>query len=732
MLLTVKIRSAFLGSALIAAMAAGAAALPAHADSPESVLYSFDYSGFSAYQQGNYPDGELTTAPDGSYYLTTSQGGANIYGSVVKIAPDGTVKVLHSFGVGKVGGVADGENPRAGITVAPDGMLYGTTIFGGAYNRGTIFSMTPDGKETILHSFSGGLDGEIPESAIAIGKDGRLYGTTGGGKLAPYGTIYSIYPGGAYFVTQYRFDKSTGPKFGEGPNGDLTPGLGSDMALYGTASAGGAYGQGTVYAFTPGYTDGTGTLTVLHTFLYQPGASYDGANPAYGPLQFDTAGNLYGSTAAGGLDGGGTVFKIDSAQNETILHNFDAGAGGLGANGGVTLASDGNLYGTTQYGGSSAVTSGGAGLIYSLSPSEGSFNIVHTFQATSDDPYDASLPQSRPIEDGAGNLLGASVLGGDANDPGNNYLEGGGTVYKVAAGLPPLSLAAVSVTPSDLTGGSERVTGTVTMSSPAPTGGARIVLSSSDPRVVEVGSAVHVPQGQTTATFNVQSLRDASSTTVTISASYNGSTVTTPITVTPMPAIPELAAVVLSPATQLGGAANGDIDTVYLTGPATANTEVTVTSSDPSVADVVGTPLTVHQGATSYIFHLVTSNVATTQTVTITASLNGISKSAVLTVNPAPHDVSSVSLPNNNVIGGAVTTDNRVHLNGAPNVDTVVTLTSSNPAVASVPSKVVVHAGYTSHVFTITTSAVNGFSYATITATSPDGVSSSDTIYVSP
>ncbi len=306
----------------------------------ESVLYSF--KGGPA--DGEYPFASLISVK-GTLYSTTSQGGANCSpsggcGTVFSITPSGTETVLHSFG-----GSGDGNGPLAGL-INVKGKLYGTTNEGGANGDGTVFSITPSGKEIVRYSFKGGSgDGEFPLPAL-IDVKGKLYGTTVYGGANDDGTVFSIRPSGKETVI-YSF-KGSGD--GERPYAGL---INVKGMLYGTTHLGGANGDGAVFSVTP-----SGTETVLYSFK---GGSGDGEYPYAGLI--DVKGTLYGTTIEGGANGVGTVFSITPAGAETVLHSFGGSGDGEYPYYGGLINANGKLYGTTYFGGTN-----GDGIVFRLSP----------------------------------------------------------------------------------------------------------------------------------------------------------------------------------------------------------------------------------------------------------------------------------------------------------------------------------------------------------------------------
>jgi uncharacterized repeat protein (TIGR03803 family) len=175
---------------------------------------------------------------------------------------------------------------------------------------------------------------------------GNLYGTTNGGGASGAGVVFQIDPSGNETVL-YNF---TGGADGGFPFGGLI----RDSAgnLYGTTNGGGASGAGVVFKV-----DRAGNETMLYSFTGGP----DGGYPLWVVLARDSAGNLYGTTSGGGASGNGVVFKLDPSGNETVLHSFTGGADGSSPFAGVVLGSNGNLYGTTPFGGQT-----NAGIVFEI------------------------------------------------------------------------------------------------------------------------------------------------------------------------------------------------------------------------------------------------------------------------------------------------------------------------------------------------------------------------------
>ena len=262
--------------------------------------------------------------------------------------------------------LTDGANPRAGLVQASNGNFYGTTRAGGASGYGTVFEITPSDELTTLFNFDG-TDGGQPFAGLVQASNGRLYGTTYVGGANDGGTIFEITPGGA-LTTLYSFCHQTGCPDGAIPAAGLVQAKNGD--LYGTAAAGGATNQGTVFKITP-----SGALTELYSFCHQRDCP-DGAKP-YAALIQASDGNFYGTTSYGGSSGAGTVFRITPGGALTTLHSFCSQIGctdGLYPFAGLIQASDGNLYGTTSGEGDDSLH----GTVFKITPS-GTLTTLYSF-----------------------------------------------------------------------------------------------------------------------------------------------------------------------------------------------------------------------------------------------------------------------------------------------------------------------------------------------------------------
>jgi uncharacterized repeat protein (TIGR03803 family) len=274
-------------------------------------------------RQSGCPDGNgvngLIEASDGNFYGTTYYGGNQVHGTcspggqpgcgtVFKMTPQGTLTTLYKFC--SQANCADGSNPFANLVQDTDGSLYGLTTLGGTncfpYGCGTVFKITPEGSLTTLHSFNG-TDGSEPTGGLIQESNGSFYGTTsyGGnttcGVSGGCGTVFRITANGL-LTTLYAFCSQTNCADGSGPNIGLGPlTQGTDRNLYGTTAAGGADNGGTVFMITA-----QGRLTILHSL-----AVADGQDPWAGVIQ-STNGSFYGTAASGGTNHDGTVFGLST------------------------------------------------------------------------------------------------------------------------------------------------------------------------------------------------------------------------------------------------------------------------------------------------------------------------------------------------------------------------------------------------------------------------------------
>ena len=378
------------------------------------VLHSF--AGYPS--DGSHPKSGLIQAADGSFYGTTSDGGASGYGTVFKMDSLGNLTVRHGFGY------IGGAYPVAGLIQAADGNFYGTGQRGGAFDHGAVFRMDSSGTLTVLHSFNGS-DGVSPETSLIQATDGNFYGTTLAGGANGSGTVFRMDAAGNLTVLH----SLTGSD-GANPSAGLIQA--TDGNFYGTTENGPNGGiAGTVFRM-----DAAGNLTVLYSFA---GHQSDGAFPL--ALIQATDGNFYGTAGFGGAFNGGTIFKMDFAGKLTVLHSFN-GSDGAGP-AGLIQAADGYFYGTTTSGGRYGSCYTGCGTVFRMD-STGNLTVLHSFTGS---PADGASPGASVIEATDGNFYGTTVMGGTG---GCLVGAGGcGTVFKLDSSGHLTLLHSFTGSPSD-------------------------------------------------------------------------------------------------------------------------------------------------------------------------------------------------------------------------------------------------------------------------------------------
>ena len=369
--------------------------------SPAGVLTTLvDFTGASGISKGSGPN-TLVQSCDGNFYGTTVFGGANECGTVFKVSPAGVFTTIVEF-------VApSGNSPWAGLVQGADGNFYGTTANGGASDCGTVFKMTPSGVLTTLAEFtgtSGNCKGNAPLSALIQGNDGSFYGTTVSGGASDFGTVFKVTPSGV-LTTIVEFTGNGTFKKGREAEGALVQGV--DGNFYGTTRRGGAGDIGTIFKITP-----NGVLTTLVEFTGTSGNN-KGRNPC-GALAQGSDGNFYGTTPLGGGYDSGTVFKITPSGVLTTLMELGSNATSnieIQPIGALMQADDGNFYGTTGGTGNATVfkmTQAGA---------------LTTFVEFAGSSLGLGLTAAL-VQGSDGNFYGTTSGGGASND---------GTVFKITS-----------------------------------------------------------------------------------------------------------------------------------------------------------------------------------------------------------------------------------------------------------------------------------------------------------
>jgi uncharacterized repeat protein (TIGR03803 family) len=442
--------------------------------------------------------GSLVQGANGDFYGTAVQGGANNAGTIFEVTSAGTVTTFYSFCT-KVN--CHGRFPYAGLAQTANGDFYGTTELGGAHNNpicdggcGTVFEISAEGKEVTLYRFcaqanSQGFctDGAFPLGTLVQGYNGDFYGTTNAGNgTTEAGTVFKLTPTGT-LTTLYIF-----------PITDLDgsfPGTlarATDGKIYGTTSLGGAYGGGTIFSITP-----DGKLTTVYNFCALANCA-DGAEPVGGLIQA-TNGNFYGTTVYGGasgsvpmcsdaFDGCGTIFEITPAGKLTTLYSFCSQpdcADGQSPIAGLIQATEGNFYGTTEFGGANT-----GGTLFQITPT-GTFTTLYSFCSLAN-CADGANPVAALLQGTDGNLYGTTTEGG-----ASACSDGCGTVFSLSMGLGPFvkTLPTARAAGGNVTILGNNLTGTTSVTF---NGTAATIITISDTAI-----ATTVPTGATTGTVQV-------------------------------------------------------------------------------------------------------------------------------------------------------------------------------------------------------------------------------------
>lgn len=355
-----------------------------------SPLYSF-----TGGNDGQFPVAPVTIGPDGNLYGITFNGGDSGCelgcGTVFKLTFPARVceaancpwteSVLYRF----TGG-SDGGNPTGYVTFDAADNIYGTTEGGGSANEGTVFKLAHSGSswtESVLHSFNAQSDGEFPQSGVIFDSAGNLYGTAMFGGPNNDGTVFELTPSGSGWTEQtlYGF---TGESDGAYPVGGLIFDLAGN--LYDSASSAGPNNGGTAFELSP--SGDTWMFTMLYGLTCSGDWCYDSLDGADrhsaflpprfsnspGPqanLLMDAAGNLYGTTFSDGPYGCGSVFKLTPSGGGwiyTSLHDFTGGTAGCMSAGNVAMDASGNLYGTASIGGTGRCTQSPCGIVWEITP----------------------------------------------------------------------------------------------------------------------------------------------------------------------------------------------------------------------------------------------------------------------------------------------------------------------------------------------------------------------------
>jgi hypothetical protein len=638
---------------------------------------------------------------------------------------------------------ADDPYMMARPKTAPDGTVYCLGIYG------NLYALTPEGGLKWVRPGNGG-------SAISVGADGTVY--AGGGWINawdPFGNLKWSAP--TYGGTM------VGPNVG--PDGNI---YGASNSWY-DAGALGAYvlsPQGKLIASYPGFQQRAGNYA--REVEFGSGQWYF-CNQATGftqPIPYGIyAFGLGGTTKKwNGPDGGeqvavgpdGTITVNQGTPNN--LNNFNPDGSikwqislnTFGANipGPISRGTDGTVYFSTGQGKAFAVTAAGqikwsSGFIWagSVTPTPGTGPVlmgaqpdwslpayIYAYTQAGQFAWSVQLPTQAGSHMAVYTRFGFSPDASTAyvGTTGNNYVPNPSCLLyalNTGASNSTATLNGLSFNPSTVKGG-QSSTGTVTLSSAAPKGGASVTLSDNTSAITTPASVL-VPEGQNSATFTLSTTTVTLPQTAQVTATYGGKIINTPFYIEVATVAPELSGFAIDPLSVMGG--NNLVGTVSLSGP--SSTDAVVTLSDNTTYLTTPASVVVPAGSTQASFTITSGYVTTLNTRTVTAAYNGVSKAVNVTLTPTSQ-VSSVGLAPATVSGGSSSTGT-VTLNGpAPVGGLTISLASSSPS-AVVPSSVKVMAGATSANFNIQTSAVASLTSATITA-SKLGVSKTGLLTIQP
>jgi uncharacterized repeat protein (TIGR03803 family) len=361
---------------------------------------------FNPWVLGAFPTSTLVADNAGNLYGTASTAGSYNDGTVfewVKAANNTTL--VASFNG------ANGADPAAGVVFDSNGNLYGTTNIGGAYNDGTVFEILA-GSNTIttLASFNG-ADGANPTDSVLLDPAGDAYGTTLAGGTSNVGTIFEVVHGSGAISTLASFSGYASPYAG------VT--MDSHGNLFGTAASLLSLSNGSVYELP----NGSNTIDTIASFNFS-----NGEGP-FGGVTLDGNGNLYGSTFAGGQYNGGTIFEVVAGSN-TITDLVPFGSEierNTNPYGALIMDSAGNLFGTA----SDDPNEPSGGDIFELANGTNSITDLATFN---DNGTQGSTPMAALYLDGSGNLFGTTEYGGTTTYNSSGAIPGSGTIFEIAHG----------------------------------------------------------------------------------------------------------------------------------------------------------------------------------------------------------------------------------------------------------------------------------------------------------
>jgi uncharacterized repeat protein (TIGR03803 family) len=318
---------------------------------------------------------------NGELYGTTF-GASGSYGSFFEVSNTGALRFPYEFNS------TDGGQPTGGVTLATDGNFYGVTTYGGTANDGVLYKISPGGAYTVLHEFQGGSDGQNPFYPPIEGSDGSIYGLTTGFVYTDTATLYKYTSAGSYSIVYTLGNGYYPTSLIQATNGNL----------YGTTSQGGTDECGEIFEVTT-----SGSLVWSYSFLCSAGSWSGGVSPMQ--ILQASDGNFYGPTYSGGgsMDLG-TIFKLDQEGNVTVLYTFPNDLQYAASPIGLMQATDGDLYGVTQGGGRYQ-----DGTLFKITTS-GDLTVLYNFNSKA-----GSNPLGAPVQHSDGLFYGTTESSGKAN-----------------------------------------------------------------------------------------------------------------------------------------------------------------------------------------------------------------------------------------------------------------------------------------------------------------------------
>jgi len=389
---------------LLSAGALSIAALSLFCSASASTTQGIVYD-FTGGNDGGNAATSVAFDPQGRAYVTTVQGGLDGCGTLDRLTPkqgSWTEQTVWTFTCG-----ADGKNPHGGVTFDSAGNLFGTTVAGGSGGIcvgdgcGVVFRKGAHDGFRVIYNFTGNKDGFGPGNAVAIDSHENLYGDAPDGGAHGLGVVYQL----SFHRTQWQIKVlhawTGGNDGGIGSLGPLLVDSAGD--IFGVTEIGGLHQAGTAFKLVPG-PNNTFSFSVIYQFKGSP----DAGSP-YGGLIADAQGDLFGTTYFGGTSGNGAVYELMPRSTgryaERVLYSFSGG--GDGGNPTSTLVFDaaGDLFGTTDAGGGSC----GCGVVFKIDHVTGMESAVHTFGSTGSD---GQSPLYGLTPDASGNLFTSTVGGG--------------------------------------------------------------------------------------------------------------------------------------------------------------------------------------------------------------------------------------------------------------------------------------------------------------------------------